>query len=209
MRGQPHAARLPRILLGLGLLSSAWAWWLIATPVMTFSTDRHAGHFATVFLHVCGGTLMLFLGVANLYVGLTRTGFRWHKLIGRAYLLGGAIGAIGAIVVTSSMAHKPAAGPVLTNATISLLTLATAWLVAAALGWRAALHRRIDSHRDWMIRSYVLAWAFVFCRIVSRVPAVADLGNGEAFIWLSWVAPLLVCEWALQWRDGAGATRGA
>jgi len=200
---------LQRVLLGLGLLTSAWAWWMIATPVMTFSTDRHAGHFATVFVHVCGGTLMLFLGIANLYIGLTRSGFHWHRWLGRIYLVGGGIGALGAITVTSSMAHKPAGGPLLTNTTVSLMTLATAWLVAAGLGWRAARHHRIDSHRDWMIRSYVLAWSFVFCRIVSRVPAFGDLGNGEAFIWLSWVAPLLACEWALQWRDGARAARPA
>ena len=147
--------------------------------------------------------------MANLYIGLTRTGFRWHRLVGRVYLAGGGLGALLAIVATSGVAHKPADGPVLTNATVSLLTLATAWLFAAGLGWRAARHHRIDSHRDWMIRSYVLAWSFVFCRIASRVPAVGDLGNGEAFIWLSWVAPLLVCEWALQWRDGATTARRA
>ena len=54
-----------------------------------------------------------------------------------------------------------------------------------------------------MIRSYVLVWSFVFCRLASRVPGVEDMGGGEAFIWLSWVGPLIVCEVALQWRSGS------
>jgi hypothetical protein len=54
-----------------------------------------------------------------------------------------------------------------------------------------------------MIRSYVLVWSFVFCRIASRVSDIDELGNGQAFIWLSWVAPLMLCEIALQWRRGS------
>ena len=81
--------------------------------------------------------------------------------------------------------------------------LASAWLAFAALGWRAARNRRFQSHGQWMIRSYVLVWSFVFCRIASRVSNIDDLGNGEAFIWLSWVAPLIVCEIMLQWPEGA------
>jgi hypothetical protein len=71
------------------------------------------------------------------------------------------------------------------------------------MAYRAARNRRYDTHRDWMIRSYVLAWSFVFCRVASRVTDIAELGGGEAFIWLSWVAPILLCEVALQWRAGA------
>jgi hypothetical protein len=88
---------LPKSLLTLGFLSSALAWWLIAPPVMTFSsTEKHAGHFGLVYFHVSGGTLMLFVGLANLYVGTTRKYFKYHKLIGRIYLVGGALGAIAA-----------------------------------------------------------------------------------------------------------------
>jgi len=97
----------------------------------------------------------------------------------------------------------PIVQSVLTNLSTSLLMLATGWLCFAALGWRAALNRRFQSHSHWMVRSYVLVWSFVFCRIGSRVPALEDLGNGQAFSWLSWVGPLIVCEMVLQWPEGA------
>lgn len=86
---------------------------------------------------------------------------------------------------------------------VSLLTLSAAWLLAAGMAFRAVRNRRYDSHREWMIRSYVLVWAFVFCRLASRVQGVADMGGGAAFIWLSWVGPLIACEVALQWSAGS------
>ena len=154
-----------------------------------------------------GGTGMLFLGGLNLYLAARRERFPLHRKIGQAYLLFGSVGAILALSLTLSSAHKDAAGPVLSNSTVSLSMLATAWLAFAALGWRAARNRRFASHGDWMIRSYVLVWSFVFCRIASRVSSIGELGNGEAFIWLSWVGPLIVCEIVLQWSQGSQKAR--
>lgn len=54
-----------------------------------------------------------------------------------------------------------------------------------------------------MNRSYVLSWAFVLCRFASPVPEIGQLGGGQAFIWLSWVLPMMVCEVVLQWPQGA------
>ncbi len=48
-----------------------------------------------------------------------------------------------------------------------------------------------------MIRSYVLAWSFVLCRLIGKVPALAvlgELGNGAALGWLSWMVPLAIVE---------------
>jgi len=195
-------------LLAMGFISSAAAWLLIAEPVLMFSNvEKHAGHFPLVFLHMLAGTLMLFLGLANLYVGTTGKHFKYHKLIGRIYLIGGTIGASVAIVITLSSAHKPSGAGTFTNGTVSLISLATAWLIAAGMAYRAVKNMRYDSHQDWMIRSYVLVWSFVFCRIVSRIPGVEELGGGSAFIWLSWVGPLIICELALQWRDGGNLTK--
>ena len=164
--------------------------------------ERHLGHFAWTYLHVAGGSLMLFLGAANLYLGATRRAARLHRWIGRGYLAGGGLGVAAAVVLSVGPAHKTDAGVVLTNVGVSLLTLSAAWLASAVLAYRAARHRRFDSHPDWMIRNYVLIWAFVFCRIGNRVPGVEEMGDGDAFIWLSWVGPLLACEVALQWRAG-------
>lgn len=197
------------ILLALALLSGAVAWWMIAWPVATLSNvSDHRGHFMWTFAHMAGGTGMLGLGGLNLYLGAVRRHVPLHRNIGRAYLLLGLLGSVTALVITLSSAHKTPGGPNLTNATISLSTLALAWLSFSALGWRAVRNRQFASHRDWMIRSYVLVWSFVFCRIASRVSDIDEVGGGEAFIWLSWVGPLVLCETVLQWSRGARARRG-
>ena len=192
------------ILLIVGIISSMAAWWLIAVPVLTVSNvDKHHDHFAYTFLHAITGTVMLFLGLVNIYIGTTNRFFRFHKVVGATYLLGGSFGALSAIYITLGPYHKAAGAGVFANSTVSLLCLATAWLGTAAMAYRAVRNGRYDAHRDWIIRSYVLVWSFVFCRLASRVPGVSDLGGGEAFIWLSWVAPLIICEFVLQWRSGS------
>lgn len=202
------------VLLLAAVVSSAVAWWLIAFPVATMRVvARHADHFPPLYVHMLGGTIMLACGAANLYVGATRRYFAWHRLIGRIYLLGGGVGALVALVLAVGPAH-PLAGRApwsigaVTNVGISIGTLAVAWILASAMAYRAIRNRRRAAHRDWMIRSYVLVWSFVFCRLASRVPAIGELGGGEAFIWLSWVGPLLLCEVALHWKEGSAA-RGA
>lgn len=192
------------LLLATALVSGAAAWWLIAWPVASLSNiASHKEHFALTFLHMVGGTAMLSLGGLNLYLAATKQQYRLHRRIGQAYLLFGSIAAVLAGWLALTPAHKSAGAPVLTNASVSLLMLASSWLAFVALGWRAARNRRYASHSEWMIRSYVLVWSFVFCRIASRVPAIGELGNGQAFIWLSWVGPLIACEILLQWKNGA------
>ena len=195
-------------LLAAAVLSSAVAWWMIAWPVVALrNIADHEGHFLLTFAHVAGGTGMLFLGALNLYLAACNDRFPLHRSIGRYYLLIGTFGSVTALAITLSPVHKDVGAPLLTNASISLSLLALAWLAFALLGWRAARNRRFDSHRDWMIRTYILVWSFVFCRIASRVSNVEDLGDGEAFIWLSWVGPLLLGEIFLQWRHGSAKPR--
>src|SRR5215218_9425179 len=102
------------VLLAAALISSAVAWWMIAWPVATLSNvDKHPGHFALTFAHMVGGTGMLFLGGLNLYLAARNDNFSLHRKVGQAYLLFGSFGAIVAIIITSSMAHKSAGGPAL------------------------------------------------------------------------------------------------
>jgi hypothetical protein len=50
-----------------------------------------------------------------------------------------------------------------------LLGLACAWTVTTACGYLAIRHGHIDHHQDWMIRSYVVASAFVFFRVFAWI----------------------------------------
>jgi hypothetical protein len=192
------------LLLAAGLASAAFAWWMIAITPLTFGNiTRHSGHFTLTWLHVVGGSGMLLFGGINLYLAFAKRHYALHRWSGRLYLTFGVVGAGTAMWVSLTMAHKDAGTSVFSNQAVSLLTLAAAWAAFAGLGWRAVLNRRFSSHGQWMIRSYVLAWAFTLCRIASDLAGADQLGGGQAFIWLSWVAPMILCEIGLQWREGA------
>ena len=151
---------------------------------------------------------MLVVGGVNLYVAATRRFFRLHRPLGLAYLVGGSISAVSAIVLALSNGHrKQSAGfafePLRSNDLgWALATLGAAWLTCAAMGYRAALNRRFPSHQAWMIRSYVLVWSFVLCRLIGQVQSFPQLGSGGTIAWLSWTVPLLLSEVAIQWNSG-------
>lgn len=194
----------PGLLLLAGMLSSAAAWWLIAAPVaLLANVDKHTRHFPLVYTHMAGGTVMLILGAANLYIGSTRRFFAHHKIVGYTYLLGGSVGATLAIVLALGDFHRRSGQTVPSDIGIALASLGAAWLIASAMALRAARNGQYGSHRAWMIRSYVLTWSFVLCRLVGRVPVISDIGDGAAIVWLSWIGPLFLCEVALQWNAGA------
>lgn len=190
-------------LLLLALATTVPIWLLVVLPVLSGAkAHAHEAHFATVFAHAVGGTAMLFLGAAALYIGWTRRFFRLHKWVGGAFLIGVALGA-GAGLYLSALNPHPLAGVNVATGALALTTLAF-----AAMAWRAARNKRFDSHREWMIRTYVLAWTFVFCRMVMRIPGIADDPAAIApIIWSTWIAPVLLCEIALQWGRGAPLRR--
>jgi Predicted membrane protein (DUF2306) len=202
---QPRAIGLGfAILLGLALLTSAPIWWQFAAPIFTGANlPQHLDHAPLLVTHAIGGTFMLGAGAAALYVGWTGRFRRWHKVIGYSYLGGGSVGALTALVLAVNLTHPPV------SVGVATATLALAWLMFAAMALRAARNRRFDSHREWVIRSYVLTWTFVGCRIAQAYPVFNHLGaeGVTAGVWLYWVAPILICEVALQWRRGVPLSR--
>ena len=188
-------------LFGGAVLTSLPIWWLHAIPVLTFASLKdHAAHFAALYAHALGGSAMLGAGGAALYLGWRGQRGWLHKGFD-LYLLGGGAGAVAALALSALSAHPPYSLGVATG------TLAVTWLVFAAMAWRAAWNRRFDSHREWTIRSYVVTWTFVGCRIAQMVPPFPRLGleGVTAGIWLYWIAPVLLCEVALQWARGGPA----
>jgi uncharacterized membrane protein YozB (DUF420 family) len=192
-------SRLPALLWLAAIATSLPILWTVVWPILNTSRlPDHGAHVPLLLVHAGAGLATLLLGTANLYLGWKRLKPQLHRWLGYGYLTLGSIGATTAIALSMLAPHEPRGLYVATG------TLAAAWLCAAAMAWRAARNRRFDSHRDWMIRSFVLIWTFVGCRIATKVtlfPALGDEGVAAA-VWLNWVAPLVVCEIALQWRAG-------
>lgn len=196
------SSRMPGILFALAILTTLPILWLIVWPMLNGTNwPDHGAHVPIVMIHALGGLAMLVLGGAALYIGWTRKAFRRHKWFGYSYLLLGGIGALAALIVSIQAPHPPRSLYIATG------TLALAWLAVAAMAWRAARNRRFEEHRQWMVRSYVLTWSFVGCRLATMVDFYPWLGpeSTTAAIWVNWIVPLVVCEIALRWKEGGPA----
>lgn len=188
-------------LLMLAILTTVPVLGLVVWPFVSGGTaPAHAAHLSVLIVHVVGGLAMLGLGAANLYIGTTRRAFALHRWLGHGYLLIGGTGAVAALALSVAAPHEPRSLYLATG------TLSAVWIAVAGMAWRAARNRRFASHREWMIRSYVLTWTFVGCRLVMMVddpfPWLGKEGVTAA-IWINWVVPLVLCEMALRWREGA------
>jgi uncharacterized membrane protein len=122
---------------------------------------------------------------------------RLHRVMGRVYLIAIVCGATAAsyLAVTTTDGRSWAFG---------LIGLVLAWLTTAGMAYYAIRQRQIQVHQEWMVRSYVVTFAFVTFRFLNDVPLFSHLGppNERAinYIWACWVLPLLVAEVTMQLR---------
>ena len=198
-------SRVPGILFILAILTTLPIFWLNIWPMLNGAKwHEHSAHFTIIMLHVLGGLCMLLLGAAALYIGWTKKAFKRHRWFGYGYLILGGTGAAAALIVSIMAPHPPYSLYIATG------TLAAVWLAVAAMAWRAARNKRFDSHREWMVRSYVLTWTFVGCRLATMVNFYPWLGaeGTTAAIWVNWIVPLVFCEIALRWKEGAKLRKG-
>ena len=157
-----------------------------------------ANAFANPFLslHVAGGVIALLLGPLQFATRVRARRPAFHRLTGRLYCVACAIGAPAGLMLALGTVSGPIAGA-------SFAILALLWAAFTLLGLRAAIARRIDEHREWMLRSYAMAAAAITLRLM--LPAAGLLGFGflEAYVviaWLSWLANLAGVELYIRRR---------
>jgi len=147
--------------------------------------------------HVIAGLAALFLGPLQFWSALRQRYVALHRWSGRAYLVGVAVGSSMACALIVRMP------PGLAHA-FGLAGLAAAWVLTSGTALIAIRRGNIAQHREWMVRSYVVTFAFVTYRAL--LDAMQALGVGgdadrRALVsWCCWAVPLLVTEVVLQGR---------
>ena len=197
--------------IGWGILVALGVYYIIdAVPAyLTFNEEKVGPYFwprvNTVFVHAISGAIALVLGFFQFWPWLRNTHRKIHRVTGRAYLVAIAVGAISGYMLAFTSAVHPvyAAG---------LMGLATAWTVTGGMALIAIRNRNIDQHRQWVIRSYVVTFAFITFRISSDL--LLHYGLVEAPVnlmlmsWISWAIPLMFAEVALQWKAATARKPG-
>jgi uncharacterized membrane protein len=165
-----------------------------------------ANAFADPFLavHVAGGVAALLVGPLQ-FVRRIRTRVpRLHRAIGLAYVGACAVAAPAGLVLALGTTAGPVAGAGF--AVLALLAPVFTWL-----GLQAALERRFEAHREWMLRSYAMVATAITLRLM--LPAAGMLGFEflpayQAIAWLSWATNLALAEYHIRrTRVSAGGYR--
>jgi len=150
-----------------------------------------------LLLHIAGGIAAVLAGPVQLWLGLSDRHMGLHRRLGLTYISGVAIGTVGAV----ALAVRTPVGWIFGA---GLLGLATAWVITTGLAFASIRLRLIQQHKEWMIRSYVVTFAFVTFRVgdvVMRAAGVGEPLQNVAFLaWASWAVPLLITEAVLQGR---------
>jgi uncharacterized membrane protein YozB (DUF420 family) len=150
--------------------------------------------------HMLGGTLALTAGLAQIWLGLTgRTG-SLHRALGRLYVVGIVVGSGGAFYLAATI---PAGSNHFVYAA-GLSGLACAWVLTTGMALISIRRRAIEQHREWMLRSYTVTFAFVTFRLFDQILAhwkVAPAADIDAFMaFACWAFPLLLAEPLIQLR---------
>lgn len=149
--------------------------------------------------HISGGLLALIIGPFQFWQTFRNRYLMAHRGLGRIYLIAIFVGTISSTYLAWTTGLK-----IHWTWALALQGLAFAWIVTASMAFISVRRRRIQQHKEWMIRSYVVTFAFVTFRWLNEWEVLRELGNfierGPTEIWVSWTIPLLIVEIFISWR---------
>jgi uncharacterized membrane protein len=204
MRGRGNIAvlGLPTLIATLFIYGFALKYLSLERHQYGIYWSRHEWLYA----HVIAGIVALLLGPVQFWLGLNRRTTIVHRTMGALYVLAVGVGATTAFYLASHNDYGWLFG-------LGLGSMAGAWIFTTALAVISICLHRVEQHREWMIRSYVVTSGFITFRILYEVFDTLQVGNNmvdrmTAASWLAWAGTLLLAESILQgWKTFPGRAR--
>jgi len=162
-----------------------------------------------LYLHVVGSAVALAIGPMLFSTRIRSKHLRLHRRLGKLYVVSIAAGGGSGIYLSFE-----ALGGLMSQT--GFLALDILWLATTCLGYRRIRQKRMEEHREWMLRSYALSFAGVTLRFwvvllgVLTIPLenfsqfellLDDFNRTYRFdAWLCWVPNLIFAEWLIRRR---------
>jgi uncharacterized membrane protein len=163
--------------------------------------DIFARYPVLTLIHILPGLLFMVLGPLQFSARLRASRPRWHRWIGRAYMVCALVVGVSALVMSVAM---PAIGGFNQAAATTLFALL--FLFALGRAYRHILRREIAPHREWMIRAFAIGLAVATIRPIiglffatSRFSGLTPYEFFGAAFWLGFVLQLIAAEVWVQW----------
>ena len=150
-----------------------------------------------LFTHVLFGMTAFLLGPFQFIPGIRKNYAKTHRTVGKIYLCSIAVAAPAGIymAITSNVNFVYASG---------LFMLALAWITTSLIAYISIRKGLITIHREWMVRSYVVTFAFATFRLFDDVLGKLGVGPDDLraalLSWACWAVPLFAVEVILQIR---------
>jgi uncharacterized membrane protein YozB (DUF420 family) len=188
------------LLLTLGVLAALALWFIhdFVLPYSAYNADSYGDFWPRrygLMLHIACGVASVLLGPIQLWLGATQRARALHRTAGKVYVVAVAIGSVAGVylALTSS-------GPL--AYWTGLLGLCAAWALTTAMAYITVRRRAYQEHKEWMIRSYTVTFAFVTFRLSDRlilswwalVPQSQASQVEVVLAWSCWAVPLLLLE---------------
>ena len=141
-------------------------------------------------IHALAGGIALIAGILQFNPAIRTRFVRAHRWSGRVYVSSACLASIAAVL-------NAAFFDVSWAARLSFFLLGLSWLLSTLLAYRMIRQRKISLHREWMLRSFFLAFFFVTFSFWVPMLAGNIQGKDKAYfiaVTMSWVPNLLFAE---------------
>jgi uncharacterized membrane protein YozB (DUF420 family) len=195
----PGGRGLTIVMLAIAAALALWFIFTAAFHYITYTQEAYGTLWTRRFAlipHILGGVVAITTGLVQVWLGVTGRTRRLHIWLGRVYLGAVGIGSLAGFYLAATAGSGLAYGS-------GLFFLSTAWAVTTIMAYVAVRRRAIEQHREWMLRSIVVTFAFVFFRALDsglESYGVAPLDAVGTAAWACWAVPLLTLEPILQYR---------
>jgi uncharacterized membrane protein len=159
-------SHLPLIVV-LFVLAASLLWFLrTKLGYFNYSLASYSDYFwprrGGLIPHMLGGLLASTAGLVQIWLGLTNRTGALHHALGKIYGTGVLVGSVGGIylALTIPAGHLPYSA--------GLFMLSAACMVTTGMALYSVRNRQLQQHRDWMLRSYTVTFAFVTFRLLTR-----------------------------------------
>jgi uncharacterized membrane protein len=149
--------------------------------------------------HGVFGAIVLLLAPLQFSDRLRRRFTRWHRIVGRLYVVGAFVLApLGAYIQ-----YYQERDGLPRSFTVLAVVNAVMLIGTTAIAFVFAYKRKIAVHRQWVTRSYAVALVFIEGRFILGVTGWEQLGVeiAQAIIWACLAMSLLLADLANNWGE--------
>lgn len=180
------------------VLSAAFYFENAVVYLFGYRNARFAGNEFWFIAHILGAACSLFLGPIQFWKSIRTKYIRYHRLAGKIYIFGSLIAGVAALRLSLIFGCV--------GCRFSLFPLSILFILTTALAWYAITQKNITAHKQFMVRSYTCALAFVFVRLYQVIPmeflfGVIDDPTVKRVVieWMFSILPLIIVEIVMIW----------